>query len=147
MIIKSCSFERVWHSLSLTTTAPSLRRTYVLITNFLHRLRILLLTIFWKVGMAVKLQPLSDWVVAKQEEAVTKTASGLYLPDKAAEKPKVAKVLAIGPGKVGDDNERVKMTVKVGDRIVYKEYSTTELKIDGKEYILVREDDILAIVK
>jgi chaperonin GroES len=95
----------------------------------------------------VKLQPLSDWVVAQQEEAVTKTASGLYLPDKAAEKPKVAKVLALGPGKVGDDNERVKMTVKVGDRIVYKEYSTTELKIDGKEYILVREDDILAIVK
>jgi chaperonin GroES len=97
--------------------------------------------------MAVKLQPLADWVVGEQEEAVTKTASGLYLPDKAAEKPKVAKVLAIGPGKVGDDNERVKMTVKVGDKVVYKEYSTTQLKIDGKEYILVREDDILAIVK
>lgn len=97
--------------------------------------------------MAVKLQPLSDYVVAEQEEAVTKTASGLYLPDKAAEKPKVAKVLAIGPGKVGDDNERVAMTVKVGDRIVYKSYSTTEVKIDDKEYILVREEDILAIVK
>jgi len=97
--------------------------------------------------MAVPLQPLSDWVVAEQEEAVTKTASGLYLPDKAAEKPKVAKVLAIGPGKVGDDNERVAMTVKVGDRIVYKSYSTTEVKIEDKEYILVREEDILAIVK
>lgn len=97
--------------------------------------------------MAVKLQPLSDWVVAEQAEAVTKTASGLYLPDKAAEKPKVAKVLAIGPGKVGDDNERVAMTVKVGDRIVYKSYSTTEVKVDDKEYILVREEDILAIVK
>lgn len=97
--------------------------------------------------MAVKLQPLSDYVVAEQEEAVTKTASGLYLPDKAAEKPKVAKVLAIGPGKVGDDNERVAMTVKVGDRIVYKSYSTTEVKVDDKEYILVREEDILAIVK
>jgi chaperonin GroES len=95
----------------------------------------------------VKLQPLSDWVVAQQEEAVTKTASGLYLPDKAAEKPKVAKVLAIGPGKVGDDNERVPMSVKLGDKIVYKEYSTTELKVDGKQYILVREEDILAIVK
>lgn len=97
--------------------------------------------------MAVKLQPLSDWVVAEQEEAVTKTASGLYLPDKAAEKPKVAKVLATGPGKVGDDNERVPMSVKTGDRIVYKSYSTTEVKIDDKEYILVREEDILAIVK
>lgn len=97
--------------------------------------------------MAVKLQPLSDWVVAEREEAATKTASGIYLPEKSTEKPKVAKVLAIGPGKVGDDNERVKMTVKVGDKVVYKEYSTTELKIDGKEYVLVREDDILAIVK
>jgi chaperonin GroES len=97
--------------------------------------------------MAVKLQPLSDWVVAEREEAPTKTASGIYLPEKATEKPKVAKVLAIGPGKVGDDNERVAMTVKVGDKVVYKEYSTTELKVDGKEYILVREEDILAIVK
>lgn len=97
--------------------------------------------------MAVNLQPLSDYVVAEQEEAVTKTASGLYLPDKAAEKPKVAKVLAVGPGKVGDDNQRIAMTVKVGDRIVYKSYSTTEVKIDSKEYILVREEDILAIIK
>ncbi len=97
--------------------------------------------------MAGKLQPLSDWVVAEQEEAVTKTASGLYLPDKAAEKPKLAKVLATGPGKVGDDNERVPVSVKVGDRIVYKSYSTTEVKIGDKEYILVREEDILAVVK
>lgn len=97
--------------------------------------------------MAVKLQPLADWVVAEQEEAVTKTASGIYLPEKAAEKPKVAKVLACGPGKVGDDNERIPMSVKVGDRIVYKSYSTTELKIDDKEYILVKEEDILATVK
>ncbi|MBA3757985.1 co-chaperone GroES [Candidatus Saccharibacteria bacterium] len=97
--------------------------------------------------MAVKLQPLADWVVAEQEEAITKTASGIYLPDKAAEKPKVAKVLATGPGKVGDDNERIPVSVKVGDRIVYKSYSTTELKIDGTEYILVKEEDILATVK
>ena len=68
------------------------------------------------------------------------------MPDKAAEKPKIAKVLATGPGKVGDDNERIPVSVKVGDRIVYKSYSTTELKIDGKEYILVKEEDILATV-
>lgn len=97
--------------------------------------------------MAVKLQPLADWIVAEQEEAATKTASGLYLPDKAAEKPKVAKVLATGPGRVGDDNERVPMSVKKGDRIVYKSYSTTEIKLDGTEYILVKEEDVLAIVK
>ncbi|MEX1059312.1 MAG: co-chaperone GroES [Candidatus Saccharimonadales bacterium] len=88
--------------------------------------------------MAVKLQPLADWVVAEQEEAATKTASGLYLPDKAAEKPKVAKVL-----KVGKDVK----SVKAGDRIVYKSYSTTEVKLGDIEYVLVKEEDILATVK
>jgi len=88
--------------------------------------------------MAVKLQPLADWVVAEQEEAVTKTASGLYLPDKAAERPKVAKVLKVG--------KNVK-NVKIGDRIVYKSYSTTDIKIDDTEYILVKEEDVLATVK
>lgn len=97
--------------------------------------------------MAVKLQPLDDWVVAEQEEAPAKTASGIYLPDKAAEKPKVAKVLAVGPGKVGDDNERIPMSVKVGDRIVYKSYSTTEIKLDNTEYVLVKEEDIMATVE
>lgn len=97
--------------------------------------------------MSVPLNPLADYVVAEQEEAATKTVSGLYLPDKAAEKPKVAKVLAVGPGKIGDDNKRVPMTVKAGDRIVYKSYSTTEVKVADKEYILIKEDDILATVK
>lgn len=96
--------------------------------------------------MSSPLKPLADWVVAVAEEAVTKTASGLYLPDKAAEKPKTAKVLAIGPGKVGDDNERIPMSVKVGDRIVYKSYSTTDVKVADKEYILVKEEDIIATV-
>jgi chaperonin GroES len=84
------------------------------------------------------LNPLADWVVAEQEEAVTKTASGLYLPDKAAEKPKIAKVAKVG--------KSVK-EIKVGDRIVYKSYSTTEVKVEDKEYILVKEEDILATVK
>ncbi len=97
--------------------------------------------------MAVPIQPLSDYVVAEAEVAATKTASGLYIPAGSTEKPKTAKVVAVGPGKVGDDNERVPMTVKVGDRIVYKSYSTTDVKIGDKEYILVREDDVLATVK
>ena len=84
------------------------------------------------------LNPLSEWVVADQEEAVTKTASGLYLPDKAAEKPKIAKVVKVG--------KEVK-EIKAGDRIVYKSYSTTEVKVGDKEYILVKEEDILATVK
>jgi chaperonin GroES len=84
------------------------------------------------------LNPLADWVVAEQEEAVTKTASGLYLPDKATEKPKIAKVNKVG--------KNVK-EVKAGDRIVYKSYSTTEVKVDDKENVLVKEEDIIATVK
>lgn len=84
------------------------------------------------------LNPLADWVVAEAEEAVTKTASGIYLPDKAAEKPKTAKVL-----KVGKDIKEI----KAGDRIVYKDYSTKEVKLDGKEFILVKAEDIIATVK
>lgn len=88
--------------------------------------------------MSAPLQPLGDYVVAVSEEADTKTASGLYLPDKAQEKPKTAKVVATGPNA---------KQVKVGDRIVYKSYSTTDVKVDGSEYILVKEEDVLATVK
>lgn len=84
------------------------------------------------------LQPLGDYVVATAEVAETKTASGIYLPGSAAEKPKTAKVVAVGK-EAGQ--------VKIGDRIIYKTYSTTELKVDGTEYILVKEEDILATVK
>jgi len=88
--------------------------------------------------MSSPLTPLSDYVVAVGEEAATKTASGLYLPEKSAEKPKTAKVVAVGPNA---------KQIKVGDRIVYKSYSTTEVKVGKDEYILVKEEDILATVK
>lgn len=88
--------------------------------------------------MSTKLQPLADWIVAEPAEAVTKTASGLYLPENAAEKPKTAKVIKVGP-KVKD--------VKAGDQIVYKSYSTTDLELEGTDYILVKEEDVLATVK
>lgn len=97
--------------------------------------------------MSVPINPLADYVVAEEEAAQTKTASGIYLPDSAAEKPKIAKVVAVGPGKVGDDNERIPVNIKVGDRILYKGYSTNDVKVDGKEYILVKEEDVLATVK
>ncbi len=97
--------------------------------------------------MALKIHPLADYIVAQQEEAESKTASGLYLPDKAQEKPKIAKVLAVGPGKVGDDNERIASEVKVGDRIIYGGYSTTEIKLEGDEYILIKEENIFAVIK
>lgn len=88
--------------------------------------------------MSTKLHPLADYVVAEQEEAATKTASGLYIPGGSTEKPKVAKVLKVG--------KEVK-EIKPGDRIVYKSYSTNEVKVESKDYILVKEEDILAIVK
>lgn len=88
--------------------------------------------------MSAGLNPLSDYVVAVGEEAETKTASGLYLPGNAQEKPKTAKVTAIGPN--------VKQ-IKVGDRIVYKSYSNTDVKVGKDEYILVKEEDVLATVK
>lgn len=97
--------------------------------------------------MSVPINPLSDYIVAEAEAASNKTASGFYLPETAAEKPKTAKVVAVGPGKVGDDNERIPISLKVGDRIVYKSYSTTDVKVGDKEYILVREEDVLATVK
>lgn len=96
--------------------------------------------------MGSPIKPLGDRVVAVREEAENKTASGLYLPDNAKEKPVVAKVVAVGPGRVGDDNERIPVEIKVGERILYKEYSTTEIKIDGTEYLIVKEDDILGTV-
>lgn len=85
--------------------------------------------------MSVPIKPLADRVVAIREKAQTKTASGIYLPDGAKEKPVFATVEAVGPAVT---------SIKKGDRIVYKEYSTTELKIDGVEYLIVREEDVLA---
>lgn len=87
--------------------------------------------------MAVSINPLADYVVAKQVEAETKTASGLYLPSQAQEKPKVAEVVAVGPNAT---------QVKVGDKILYKSYSTTDVKVGSEAYILVKEEDVLATV-
>ncbi len=88
--------------------------------------------------MSVPIQPLADYVVAEALEAQTKTASGLYLPGGAQEKPKVVKVTAIG--------KEVK-SVKVGDQIIFKGYAQTDIKVDGTDYILVKEEDIIATVK
>jgi chaperonin GroES len=88
--------------------------------------------------MSAPLKPLSDYVVAVGEEAETKTASGLYLPENAKEKPQTAKVVAVGPNA---------KQIKIGDRIVYKSYSTTDVKVGNTQYILVKEEDVLATVK
>lgn len=95
--------------------------------------------------MAVK--PLDDRVLVKQCEAEEKTAGGIVLPDTAKEKPQRGKVIATGPGKLLDSGERGKMSVKKGDEVYYGKYAGTEIKIDGEEYVILRESDILAIVE
>ena len=95
--------------------------------------------------MAVK--PLDDRVLVKQCEAEQMTAGGIVLPDSAQEKPQRGKVIATGPGKLLDSGERGKLSVKKGDEIFYGKYAGTEIKIDGEEYVILRESDILAIVE
>ena len=92
------------------------------------------------------LVPLGDRVVLKQVEAEETTKSGLVRPGQAQEKPQQAEVVAVGPGGVVDGKE-VKMEVVVGDKVIYSKYSGTEVKMDGTEYIIVKQNDILAIVK
>lgn len=88
--------------------------------------------------MSVNIQPLADYIVAQNEKPESKTASGFYLPDNAKEKPKTAIVIAVGPSA---------KQVKVGDRIIYKSYSTTDVKVGADDYMLVKEEDVLATVK
>lgn len=94
----------------------------------------------------MKLAPLNDRVVLKQLVAEETTKSGIVLPGQAKEKPQQAEVVAVGPGGMVDGKE-VKMEVKVGDKVIYSKYSGTEVKIDEEEYIIVRQNDILAIVE
>lgn len=92
------------------------------------------------------LKPLGDRIVIELVESEEKTASGIVLPDSAKEKPQEGKVVAIGTGRVLDNGERVALEVAVGDRIIFSKYSGTEVKFEGTEYLILRENDILAIV-
>ncbi len=93
-------------------------------------------------------QPVGDRVVIKPIEGQEqKSAGGIYIPDTAKEKPQEGEVVAVGPGRMTDDGKRLAIEVKVGDRVVYSKYSGTEFKEDGKEYLFIRETDILAKLK
>ena len=94
----------------------------------------------------LKLNPLADRVVVKAAEAEEKTKGGIILPDTAKEKPVEGTVVAAGPGKVSDNGELIKMTIKAGDKVLYGKYSGTEVTIDGEEYLIMRESDIFAII-
>lgn len=93
-------------------------------------------------GIYMKLKPLADRVLLKQEKAETKTASGIIIPETAQEKTQTAKVEAVGPG-----TEKEKITVAVGDRVMYDKYAGTQVKIDGEDYLVVKNADIIAIIE
>lgn len=96
----------------------------------------------------MKISPLGDRVVIEPIEEDEKSAAGIVIPDTASkERPQKGKVLAVGPGKLGDDNERVKPEVKDGDTVLFTQYGPTEVKVDGKEVLIASEADILAILK
>jgi len=95
----------------------------------------------------MELRPLDDRVVIKPSEAQDKTAGGIFLPDTAKEKPQIGKVVWVGPGKVQDDGKRAPMSVKKNDEVIYGKYSGSTVEIDGQEYVIVRESDLLGIVE
>lgn len=92
------------------------------------------------------LKPLGDRIIIELVETEEKTASGIVLPDSAKEKPQEGKVVAAGTGRVLDSGERVALEVAVGDRIIFSKYAGTEVKYDGKEYLILRESDVLAVI-
>jgi chaperonin GroES len=94
----------------------------------------------------MKIRPLGDRVVIKRLEAEETTKSGIVLPNTAKEKPQEAEIVAVGPGGIVEGKE-VKMEVKVGDKILFSKYSGTEVKVDGDDFIIIKQDDILAIVE
>lgn len=95
----------------------------------------------------MNLRPLGDRVVVKAEDDLEqRTASGLVIPDTAKEKPQIGEVLAVGPGALNDEGERLPMDVKVGDRVLYSKYAGTEVKLDSKEYLVLSARDVLALV-
>jgi chaperonin GroES len=95
----------------------------------------------------MKIKPLADRILVKREEPNETVRGGIIIPDSAKEKPQEGKVIEVGPGKVNDDGKHVPLTVKKGDRILMGKYSGTEVKIDGEEHIIMREDDVLAVIQ
>jgi chaperonin GroES len=95
----------------------------------------------------MKIKPMNDRVLVLRVAEEQKTAGGIIIPDSAKEKPQEGKVVATGPGKIGDDGKRTPLEVKAGDRVLFGKYAGTEMKIDGVEHVFMREDDILGVIE
>jgi chaperonin GroES len=94
----------------------------------------------------MKLRPLQDRILVQRVEEETTTKGGIIIPDTAKEKPAEGKVVAVGNGKLGDDGKRIALEIKTGDRILFGKYAGTEVKIEGEEYLIMREDDVLGVI-
>ncbi len=94
----------------------------------------------------MNVKPLADRILVKPLEAEEKTKGGIIIPDNAKEKPQKGEVMAVGPGKIADSGEKIVMELKKGDKVLYGKYSGTEVTVDGQEYLIVRESDVLAII-
>jgi chaperonin GroES len=97
--------------------------------------------------MAVSIRPLNDRIIARRMEDQEQMRGGLYIPDTAKEKPQEGEVLAVGNGKLLDNGQRIAIDLKAGDRILFGKYAGTEIKLDGEEYLILREDDVLGVVE
>jgi len=95
----------------------------------------------------MKIKPLNDRVLVLRVQEKQKTSGGIIIPDTAKEKPQEGKVVALGPGKTGDDGKRTVLDIKVGDRVLFGKYAGTEIKVDGVEHVFMREDDILGVLE
>ncbi|MDD2318211.1 MAG: co-chaperone GroES [Desulfobacterales bacterium] len=95
----------------------------------------------------MKLRPLNDRILVKRVEEETKTKGGIIIPDTAKEKPAEGKIISVGKGKLADDGKRIALELKAGDRILFGKYSGTEVKIEGEEYLIMREDDVLGVIE
>jgi chaperonin GroES len=96
---------------------------------------------------AMNLRPLQDRIIVKRLEEETMTAGGLYIPDTAKEKPQKGEIVAVGKGKVTEDGKVIPVDVKVGEKVLFGKYAGTEIKIDGVDYLIMREDDILGVIE
>lgn len=95
----------------------------------------------------MNIRPLHDRIIVERLEEETKTAAGIIIPDSAKEKPQQGNVIAVGKGKVTEDGKLLPLDVKVGDKVLFGKYSGTEIKIEGKEFLMMREDDVLGVVE
>ncbi len=95
----------------------------------------------------MNIRPLNDRILVKRLEGEEKTAGGIIIPDSAKEKPAEGEIVAVGPGKLSDAGERVAMDVKAGDRVLFSKYGGTDVKLDGEDYLIMREDDILGVIE